>query len=198
LLIHEGEQRVTSPIHVLGIAGSLRRDSYNKRLLRVAGEVLPTLMTLETFDLAPLPMYNEDLEREGLPESVQHFHARLAAADAFLIATPEYNFSIPGCLKNALDWASRRTVDGQPSPLTDKPLAIFGGGGRLGTARAQLHLRDIALHNNMHVLNAPQVYVIGVRNVFDGDGNLTEPAVRDQIAGLMDALAQWTRRLRGY
>jgi chromate reductase, NAD(P)H dehydrogenase (quinone) len=188
---------VTSPIHTLGIAGSLRQASYNKRLLQVAGEVLPPGMTLETFDLAPLPMYNEDLEKTGLPESVQHFHARLAAADALLIATPEYNFSIPGVLKNALDWGARRTVEGQPSPLNEKPLAMFGGGGRLGTARAQLHLRDIALHNNMHVLNQPQIYVISVWNHFDQDGNLTDPAIREQIAKLIEALAQWTRRLRG-
>lgn len=188
---------MSSPIHVLGIAGSLRRASYNKRLLAIAGDVLPDGMTLETFDLAPLPMYNEDIEREGLPPSVQHFHARIAAADALLIATPEYNFSIPGVLKNALDWASRRTVDGHPAPVTDKPLAIMGGGGRLGTVRAQLHLRDIALHNNMHVLNSPQVYIIGVWNHFDPDGNLTDLSVRDQIAKLMDALAAWTRRLRG-
>jgi chromate reductase, NAD(P)H dehydrogenase (quinone) len=188
---------LTSPIHVLGIAGSLRKDSYNKRLLRIAGEVLPAEMTLEVFDLAPLPMYNEDLEKAGLPESVQHFHARLAAADALLIATPEYNFSIPGVLKNAIDWAARRTVDGHPSPLNDKPLAMMGGGGRLGTARAQLHLRDIVLHNNMHALNQPQVYVIGVWNHFDPEGNLTDLSIRDQIAKLVDALAHWTRRLRG-
>src|SRR6266545_5249411 len=139
----EGASPLTSPIHVLGIAGSLRKGSYNKRLLQIAGEVLPAGMTLETFDLAPLPFLNEDIIREsGLPESVQHLHARLAAADAMLIATPEYNFSIPGVLKNAIEWASQRMADGQPSPINDKPLAIMGGGGRLGTARAQLHLRE--------------------------------------------------------
>jgi chromate reductase len=189
---------LTSPIHVLGFAGSLRKASYNRRLLQVAAGLLPEGMTLELFDLAPLPLYNEDLEIEiGLPESVQLFHARLAAADALLIATPEYNFSIPGVLKNALDWASRRTVDGRPSPVTDKPLAMMGGGGRLGTARAQLHLRDIAIHNNMHVVNSPQVYVIGVRNHFDAAGNLTDQNTADQIAALLTALAAWTRRLRG-
>jgi chromate reductase, NAD(P)H dehydrogenase (quinone) len=189
---------LTSPIHVLGFAGSLRQASYNRRLLQVAGELLPAGMTLETFDLAPIPLYNEDLEiADGLPASVRNFHARLAAADAFLLVTPEYNFSISGVLKNALDWASRRTQDGNPSPLTDKPAAILGGGGRLGTARAQLHLRDILLHNDVHVLNTPQVYVIGVRNYFDQEGNLTDQGIRDQIATLMAALADWTRRLRG-
>jgi chromate reductase, NAD(P)H dehydrogenase (quinone) len=190
---------LTSPIHVLGFAGSLRKASYNRRLLQVAGDLLPAGMTLEPYDLAPIPLYNEDLEfADGLPPSVRDFHARLAAADAFLMVTPEYNFSVPGVLKNALDWASRRTVDGQPSPLTDKPAAIFGGGGRLGTARAQLHLRDIMLHNNVHVLNSPQVYIIGVRNYFDAEGNLTDQGVRDQIATLMAGLADWTRRLRGF
>jgi chromate reductase len=124
-------------------------------------------------------------------------HARLAASDALLIATPEYCFSIPGVLKNAIDWASQRRVDGQPSPLNDKPLAIMGGGGRLGTARAQLHLRDIALHNNMYVLNGPQLYVMGVWNQFDADGNLTDPSLRDQIGKVLEALAAWTRQLRG-
>ena len=190
---------MTSPIHVLGFAGSLRKASFNKRLITIAGDVLPPAMTLEQFDLAPLPLYNEDLEREsGLPDGVQQFHARLAAADALLIATPEYNFSISGVLKNALDWASRAMVDGRPSPLNDKPLAIMGGGGRLGTARAQMHLRDIAPHNNMHVLNTPQVYFIGVRSAFDADGNLIDPTVRERIAQLMEALAHWTRRLRGF
>lgn len=188
---------MASPIHVVGFAGSLRRDSYNKRLLRVAAELLPEGMTLETFDLAPIPLYNADLEKAQFPEGVLHFKARIAAADALLIATPEYNFSIPGVLKNALDWASQRGSDGTPSPLNDKPLAIFGGGGRLGTARAQLHLRDIALHNNMHVLNTPQVYVIGVWNHFDAAGNFTDPALREQIAQLLTGLAQWTRRLQG-
>ncbi|HMN27193.1 MAG TPA: NAD(P)H-dependent oxidoreductase [Caldilineaceae bacterium] len=190
---------MASPIHVLAIAGSLRTASYNKRLIQVAGELLPAGMTMETFDLAPLPMYNEDLVREsGYPESVRHLHARLAASDALLISTPEYCFSIPGVLKNAIDWASVRTADGQISPLNDKPMAIMGGGGRLGTARAQLHLREIVLHNNVHVLNAPQVYVIGVRNHFDQEGNLIDPATRDQIGQLMTALAAWTRQLRGH
>ncbi len=192
------ELTLTSPIHVLGMVGSLRRKSYNKLLLQVAGENLPPGMTLENFDLAPLPMYNEDLEVDGLPLPVREFQDRLAAADAFVFVTPEYNFSITGALKNALDWASRRMSDGSPSPLTDKPAAIFGGGGRLGTARAQLHLRDILIHNNVHVLNVPQVYVIGVRSHFDENGKLITPAVQEQLAQLMDGLANWTRRLRGY
>lgn len=187
---------MTSPIHILGIAGSLRRHSYNKRLLNFVPEVLPPATTFEIYDLAPLPFYNEDVEKAGIPASVQAFQARLAAADALLIATPEYNFSIPGVLKNALDWASRRQVDGSAAAINGKPLAIMGGGGRLGTVRAQLHLREMALHNNMHVLANPQVFVPKVWSVFDDEGRISDEGVRDQIAQLVDALVQWTRRLQ--
>ena len=115
---------MTRPIHVLGIAGSLRKGSYNAALLRAAGELLPDGMTLEGFDPAPLPMYNEDLEAGGFPATVVLFHGRIQAADAILIVTPEYNHSIPGVLKNAIDWASRPA--GKGSPLDDKPAAILG------------------------------------------------------------------------
>ncbi len=147
---------MTSPIRVLGFSGSLRKGLYNTALLRAASELLPEGMTLGIFDLSPIPLYNGDVEVAGAPESVQNFKARIAAADALLIATPEYNYSIPGVLKNAIDWASRPPKD---SPLNGKPLAMMGAGGLLGTVRAQMHLRDILLHNNVLVLNKPEVYV---------------------------------------
>ena len=187
---------MNSPIHVLGIPGTLRKDGYNKRLLQIASGVLPPAVTLEIYDLAPLPFYNADVEAQGLPESVQHFHARLAAADAYLITTPEYNYSITGALKNALDWASRRTVDGAPAPINNKPLAMMGGGGRSGTLRAQMHLRDMVTHNNMHALNSPQIAIPAVWTKFDKEGNLLDESIREQIRELVAALAAWTRRLR--
>src|SRR5207302_2775224 len=98
---------MSEPVHVLGIAGSLRQKSYNKAVLRAAAEVLPEGMTLEVFDIAEIPLFNEDIEAQGDPEPVQHLKARLRAANALLVSTPEYNYSLPGVLKNALDWASR-------------------------------------------------------------------------------------------
>jgi chromate reductase len=179
-------------IHVLGFSGSLRAGSYNTALLHTARELAPQGMEIETFDLSGIPLYNADVEKQGMPPAVAAFRERLAAADALLIATPEYNFSVSGVLKNAIDWASRSP----DSPLTDKPLAMMGAGGRFGTLRAQLHLRDIVMHNNMQPLNNPQVTIARAWEHFDDEGRLTDErsrkAVRDLLAGLYD----WTLRLR--
>jgi len=128
-----------NPIQVLGISGSLRRDSYNTALLRAAAELMPPEMTLEIFDLSHLPMFNQDSEKP-FPDAVVELRTKLAQADALLIATPEYNGSISGALKNAIDWASRSPKQ----PLNGKPTAIIGiSTGNFGTLRAQLHLRQI-------------------------------------------------------
>jgi chromate reductase len=185
---------MTDRIHVLGFSGSLRKGSYNTGLLRAAAELLPTGMTLETFDLAPLPLFNEDVLAAGAPQPVQQFKARIATADALLIATPEYNYSIPGVLKNAIDWASRPLAD---SPLNGKPLAIMGAGGMYGTVRAQIHLRQVAVFTNMLPLNKPEVMIQRARDKFDANGNLTDEHSREQIRALLEALAAWTRRLCG-
>jgi len=184
---------VATSIHVLGFAGSLRKGSYNRAILRAATELLPAGMSLEIFDLLPIPLYNADVEAIGEPEPVQEFKARITAADALLIATPEYNYSIPGVLKNALDWASRPSKD---SPLNGKPVAMMGAGGMFGTVRAQQHLRLIAVHNDMHVLNKPEVYISRPWEKFDGDGHLSDGATRERIRTLLEALAAWTRQLR--
>ncbi len=183
---------MTTPIHVLGFAGSLRKGSYNRALLQAASELLPAGMSLEVFDLTPIPLYNADLEAAGEPEPVQQFKERIAAADALLIATPEYNYSIPGVLKNALDWASHPA---RSSPLNGKPVAILGAGGMFGTVRAQQHLRLIAVHNDMRVLNKPEVYISRPREKFDADGRLTDEPTRERIRTLLQALADWTRLL---
>jgi chromate reductase, NAD(P)H dehydrogenase (quinone) len=191
---------MTTPIHVLGISGSLRQRSLNSALLRAAKELLPDDMTLELFDLAPLPLYDADVEAQGLPASVQHFRADIATADALLIACPEYNYAVTGVLKNAIDWASRPDFSTQPpgrTPLWDKPLAMMGAGGQSGTMRAQFQLRHILVHSNVHVLNTPQVYLVRAGDKFDAQGQLSDAATRTQIHALLVALAAWTRRLRG-
>lgn len=185
---------MATPIHILGISGSLRKASHNTGLLRAAQGMLPEGITLEIADLSQIPLYNGDLGNEGAPESVQQFKARIAAADALLIATPEYNYSLTGVLKNAIDWASRPP---QTSPLNGKPLAITGAGGRFGTVRAQLHLRQIAVFTNMLPLNKPELMIPMAWEKFDAEGNLTDPQTIEQLKELLEALVVWTRRLRG-
>lgn len=182
------------PVHVLGFSGSLRKGSYNTGLLRAAAEVLPEGMTLELYDLRPIPFYDGDVEAAGAPPEVDHFKNRIAAADALLIATPEYNYSLPAVLKNAIDWASRPI---QTSPLNDKPLAIMGAGGAFGTTRAQLHLRQIAVYTDMLPLNKPEVRIVRAWEKFDDNGNLHDEHVRQEVRALLEALLVWTRRLRG-
>jgi chromate reductase len=184
-----------SEVKVLGFAGSLRKDSYNRAALRAAKELLPPGMALEICDLASIPLFNEDVESDGFPTAVVEFKERIAAADALLIATPEYNYSIPGVLKNALDWASR--PPGQ-SPLMGKPLAFMGAStGYFGTSRAQYHLRQVCVILNMHPVNSPEVFISGAASKFDGTGRLTDAMFRDSIGKLLEALRVWTIRLRG-
>ena len=133
-------------IRVLGFAGSLRQGSYNRMALRTAVELQPTDMQIETFDIAPIPVYNEDIRAQGFPTVVERFREKIRAADALLMVTPEYNYSVPGVLKNAIDWASRPP----DQPFDEKPVAIMGAaGGILGTARAQYHLRQCCVFLNM-------------------------------------------------
>lgn len=185
---------MTEQIHVLGISGSLRKSSNNTGLLRAANELLPAGMSLEIYDISAIPLYNNDLLAEGLPPAVQEFKARIAAADALLIATPEYNSSLPGVFKNAIDWASRPPNE---SSFPGKPLAMMGAGGVMGTSRAQNHLRQIASGLNMLALNKPEVMVQRAWEKFDQHGNLTDDATRQQVKALLLALRDWTLRLRG-
>ena len=186
---------MTTHIHVLGFSGSLRKGSYNAALLRAASELLPEAMALEIFDLSPLPLYNADVETAGVPEVVKDFKSRIKAADALLIATPEYNYSIPGVLKNAIDWASRPPKD---SPLNGKPLGIMGAsGGTGGTIRAQMHLRQVCVFTNMLPLNRPEVLVTKAAEKFDAEGRLTDEATRKHVRALLEALRDWTHKLRG-
>ena len=179
---------------VLGICGSLRKASYNKMALKAAGELLPPGMTLESFDLAPIPLYNDDVRLAGFPEPVAALRAKIKEADAILFATPEYNYSVSGVLKNAIDWASRPP----DQPLEGKPYAIMSASmGAFGGMRAHYHLRQIVIFLNMLPLNKPEVAIATAQAKFDAAGKLTDEATRGFIRDQMAALDKWTRRLRG-
>jgi chromate reductase, NAD(P)H dehydrogenase (quinone) len=180
-------------IRVVGIAGSLRRASYNRGLIRAAVGVAPAGITIDVFDLAGIPLYNQDVEEAGEPVAVVAFKRAILEADALLVATPEYNHGVPGVLKNAMDWASRPRAT---SPLTDKPVAIMGASpGRGSTARAQAQLRDTFVFTGACVMPLPELLVGGAGQHFDDDGNLTDPDVRGSVVELVTALGAWTLRI---
>jgi chromate reductase len=187
---------MTSPVRVLGIPGSLRKGSYNRGLLRAAAELLPDGMSLDVFELGAIPLYSGDVEAAGVPEPVQDFQRRIDAADALLFATPEYNYSMAGVLKNAIDWASRPSPVRPAQPFNGKPVAMMGASaGMMGTGRAQYHLRQTCVFLNMLPLNKPEVFVAAAQTKFDAQGRLTDETARTLIRQLLEALAAWTRRL---
>ena len=181
-----------APLHVLGISGSLRKGSFNTALLEAARDAAPDGTTVELFGLGPVPLYNDDVWKAGFPTAVVELRSRIARADALLIATPEYNASIPGVLKNAIDWVSRPP----DQPFDGKPVAIMGATpGRLGTARSQAHLRQSLASLNALLLNTPPLMVGGAGTLMGEDGRLADDATKERIAGLLTALADWTRRV---
>ncbi len=181
-------------LKVLGIAGSLRRQSFNRALIETAREVAPPQMLIQTADLAPIPLYNADVEAGGDPPPVAVLKTQVAAADALLIATPEYNHLLSGVLKNAIDWVSRPPAD---SPFRRKPVAIMGAsGGPSGTIRAQLALRQVLTSVECYVLPSPQVLIASAGERFDGEGHLTDERTREQIRTLLRALVEWVNLVR--
>ncbi|HEX2940480.1 MAG TPA: NADPH-dependent FMN reductase [Rhodopila sp.] len=185
----------STTIKVLGISGSLRRGSFNTAALRAARELAPSGMTIDVYEgLRDIPPYDDDMrQQQGYPPAVEDLRSRLTAADAILIATPEYNYSVPGVLKNAIDWASRPPEQ----PFDGKPIAIMGASpGALGTARAQYHLRQMFVFLNGLVLNKPEVMIAQAGSRFDADGRLTDEKTREFVAALLAALGDWTARLR--
>jgi chromate reductase len=183
---------MSKPFHILGFAGSLRKDSYNRALLRVASELMPKNAVLEVFDLEGIPPFNQDLEAQP-PGKVKDFKDKIKAADALLIATPEYNYSVPGVLKNAIDWASRPYSE---NAFNDKPVAMMGAStGMLGTARAQYHLRQCFVFLNMHTVNKPEVMVNYAQEKFDADGRLNDEKARKRVAELIESLIALTARM---
>jgi chromate reductase len=182
-----------SDIKVLGICGSLRKGSFNRMALRVAQELAPTGMTVEVADISAFPLYNEDVRQQGFPPAVQTLRDQIVAADALLFVTAEYNYSISGVLKNAIDWASRPPNQ----PFDGKPVAIMGASaGVLGTARAQYHLRQICVFLNMLPVNKPEVMIPQAQTRFDAEGHLTDETAKGLIKQLMESLQAWTLRLK--
>jgi len=185
---------MSKPINVLAFCGSLRKASYNRMALKVAIAEAPAGMSIGEAEIGHLPHYNADIQAAGFPAAVTELAGRIAAADALLFATPEYNYSMPGVLKNAIDWVSR--VPNQP--FAGKPAAILGATmGLTGTVRAQLHLRQSMIFLNMLPVNKPEVLIAQAQNKFDAEGKLADAVTRGLIRDLMAALAAWTERLRG-
>ena len=178
-------------VKIFGFAGSLRKTSYNKAILYAAEELLPASAELEIFDISGIPPFNQDNEND-LPEKVKEFKRKIKDADVILIATPEYNYSVPGVLKNAIDWASRPYGN---NSFEDKPVAIMGASiGFLGTARAQYHLRQSCVFLNMHPLNSPQVFVTNADQKIQ-NGKLVDDKTREIIWDMLKSLIEWTKRL---
>lgn len=181
---------------VLGIAGSLRRGSYNRMLLEAARGVAPAGVDLAVYErLGSIPLFDEDLESatDGGPDEVRRLRAEVAAADGLLIATPEYNWSIPGVLKNAVDWLSR---PGPAEVLLGKPVAIVGAsGGRWGTRLSQAALRQVLCATESLVMPQPALFVRNAAEHFDGTGGLRDDALRGQLTGLLLAFAAWIERV---
>lgn len=177
-------------LKLLGICGSLRRQSTNAGLLRAAMAELPDGVTMEIADLSAVPFYNADLTEK--PAAVQQLLAQMAAADALVLACPEYNYSLAPALKNALDWASREPNN---ALLAGKAAAILGAGGGMGTSRSQYHLRQVCVFLDLHPLNKPEVFANAFAGGFDADGNLTDAKLIGLVAAQMQALAAWTHRL---
>ena len=184
---------MNKPITILGIAGSLRRESYNRGALRAATKLLPEGATLDVFELDGIPGFNQDQEQNP-PAKVVELKKRVRGADAILFVTPEYNYSVPGVLKNAIDWASRPYGD---SAWNGKPAAIMGASiGGIATARAQYHLRQIMVFLNMFPINQPEVMIGNAADRFDAEGNLTDETTKDYIRRLLQNLVEWTMRIQ--
>ncbi len=179
-------------LHVIGMAGSLRKASYNRMLLRAAGELMPPGSDLEILEIGHLPFYNQDVEDEAPPE-VDEFRRKVAGADALLFAVTEYNYSMSAVLKNAIDWASRPMAT---SALKGKPAAVMGAsGGAFGSVRAQLHFRQTAVFCDMHLVNKPEIMVREPGKKFDAQGSLTDEDTREIVRELMASLVDWTKVL---
>lgn len=187
------EVEMNQQISILGFAGSLRKDSYNRALLRAALELVPDDAKLEVFELDGIPPFNQDLESSP-PEKVMEFKSKIKAADALLIVTPEYNYSIPGVLKNAIDWASRPYGD---NAFEGKPVAMMSASiGMLGGARAQYHLRQSFVFLNMYPVNKPEVFVTFAPRKFDDKGRLLDEEAKELVRKLLNNLVAWTRKLK--
>ncbi|MFZ5890760.1 MAG: NADPH-dependent FMN reductase [Myxococcota bacterium] len=178
---------------LLGISGSLRKGSFNSALLRAAVELAPAGIEFETHPIGELPLYDEDVRSLGYPPPVASLRAAIARAEALLFVSPEYNFSVPGVLKNAIDWASR----GADQPFAGKPVAIMSAsGGMLGGARMQYHLRQICVYLDMHPLNKPEVFVARAPEKFDAELRLIDETTKKAIVAQLEALVRFRQALK--
>ncbi len=179
------------PVRLLGLAGSLRKASVNRALLRAIGEVLPDDASLTIYDrMGDLPHFNSDLKDD--PEPVTHWKQAIAAADGLVIATPEFNYSVPGVMKNAIDWATRPPAT---SPLRRKPIGVVGASvGISGSMRAQYHMRQIFVYTDSPVLGQPEVIIPRSHERFDANGHLTDESTRELLRQFGVAFVAWVRR----
>lgn len=178
---------------VLGIAGSLRKGSFNKMLLNAAAGLMPEEASLEKFDLEGIPVFNADLEG-SMPERVVEFKAKIRAADAVLIVTPEYNYSVPGVLKNAIDWASRPYGD---NSFGKKAVAIMSASpGMLGGSRAQYHLRQVLLFLDVFTMARPEVFVSAANSKFGPDGKLVDADTEKHVGEFLKSFVRWAKIVR--
>ena len=175
-------------IKVLAFSGSLRKASYNRLLLDKLILLAPKTVTIDRFDISPIPLYNEDLEVQNYPETVTDFKNRIRNADGIIIVTPEYNYSIPGVLKNALDWASRPPTE---IPFIGKPCAILGTSiSQFGSVRSQLHLRQVLFALGVRLMNTPEIYVPKAKELF-ATGELTDERTINHLVKFWDAFILW-------
>lgn len=181
-------------VRVLGVAGSLREGSLNRALLRAAAKRAPAGMTIETFDLAAVPLYNGDLEAQGDPSGVAAFKAAIRAADAVLFVTPEYNHGVAGVMKNAVDWASRPARD---AALNGKPVGVIGASpGQTGAARGQSQLRQAFEFTNSFCMPQPELLVFRAHEKFDASGELTDAKTAEFLGKYLEAFKAWALRFK--
>jgi chromate reductase, NAD(P)H dehydrogenase (quinone) len=190
----------STPVRVLAIAGSLRTRSWNLRLLEAAVTCAPAGLQIEIFqDLAAIPMFNEDLETAGMPQVIHHLRERVGSADGLLIATPEYNQSVPGVIKNLIDWLSRASLDRPDTAhlLTEKPIAVIGASsGRWGTRLAQYALRQTLFATESLVMPSPTLYVRDAPTLFDANGTLSDAALRASLQTVLESFTNWINLIR--
>jgi chromate reductase len=180
------------PIRILGFSGSLRKASYNSAVLRLAQASVPQGVTIDIYDLSPIPIYNHDVQQQGFPAPVQEFADKIRAADALLFVTPEYNYSMSGVLKNAIDWVSRLPNQ----PFDGKPVGIMGATmGLWGTTRAQYDLRKSCVFLNMFPINKPEVLIAQAQNKFNDKGECTDETTKKVIKDHLEALAAFDLNL---
>jgi len=181
-------------VSILAFAGSLRKDSYNKSLLRAARDLAPETMKVEFFDLEGIPFFNADVEAEGDPDYVKKFKKAIRKADGILVATPEYNYGMSSVVKAAIEWSSRPPED---APIEEKPVGIMGASTSLtGTARSQNHLRQSFAYTNSYCMPYPEILVYRADEKFDDEGNLTDEETLDFLETYMEAFHEWVLKFK--